>query len=187
MTLDTNCVIYAAQQGQYLDELVELVSLAQASKLSLFLTGAFELDQETAGPDNKALNLEWLRERPVIRRVPQPFRFNFSPFNDPGHGFLAGQHAASLEKLERIILPADLRPGQFDPAQEPALQAKFRNKLADVQHLGGHLMSGNDYFITNDKRDMLKKRDRILAATSIRVVNPIEAVQIARGSSAPTS
>ncbi|MBG0560710.1 hypothetical protein [Actinoplanes aureus] len=54
------------------------------------------------------------------------------------------------------MLPPALQPGQFDPATEPEKQAKFRRKVADVQHLVGHLMSGNDYFITSDEDDMLK-------------------------------
>jgi hypothetical protein len=181
MTLDTSCVIHAAQNGQYVAELAELVSLAKAGRVSLFLTGAFEVDMEKAKDRNKAQNFEWLRGRPVIARVPQPFRFDFSPFDDPGHGFMKGpEEVALLKKLEEIMVPADLRPGRFDPAKEPALQVKFRRKIADVQHLGGHLMSGNDYFVTTDSDDMLRKKARILAATSIRVIDPTEAVNIAR-------
>lgn len=47
-------------------------------------------------------------------------------------------------------------------------------------------MSGNDYFVTTDSDDMLRKKDRIFAATSIRVIDPAEAVTIVRQGGAPT-
>jgi hypothetical protein len=179
MTLDTNCVIYAAQRGRYASELDELVTMARGGKVSLFLTSAFEVDQERAREPNKRLNLQWLRERPLISRAPQPFRFDFSPLGDPGHVLLGGNEDAELvTKLEEIVLPPRLRPGQFDPTDHES-QSKFRRKVADVQHLAGHLISQNDVFVTTDSDDMLKKRDRILTATGIRVVDPPEAVAIA--------
>ncbi|MFF0874484.1 hypothetical protein [Micromonospora aurantiaca (nom. illeg.)] len=181
MTLDTSCVIHAAQEGRYAEELAELVSLAQAERVGLYLTGAFDVDMEKAKQYNKQVNFEWLQKRPIIRRIPQPFRFDFSPLGDPRHALMGGsEDAALVKRLEEIVLPTDLRPGKFNPAQEPHLQARFRRKVADVQHLGGHMMSGNDYFVTTDADDMIKKRDRIREATGIRIIDPTEAATIAR-------
>jgi hypothetical protein len=184
-TLDTNCVIHAAQHGQYATEVANLVTIAQTGAIDIFLTGAFELDQEKAQTQNLVQNLEWLQARPVVTRVVQPWRFNFSPIGNPGHGLVAdAKQQALIKKLESIMLSAHLRPGQFDPETEPDLQEKFRRKVADVQHLGGHLMSNNDYFVTTDSDDMLseRKKARIFEASSIQVIDPIEALQIARQS-----
>ena len=80
------------------------------------------------------------------------------------------------------MLPEGLRPGQFNPDGDRAKQLRFRRKVADVQHLMGHYMSGNDFFVTSDEDDMLNatKRVRILKASLIRIVNPVEALAIAR-------
>jgi hypothetical protein len=180
-TLDTSSIIHVAQDQLYRPEIDELVILGRSGAVRLYLTGAFELDMERAREDRLAANLEWLRGQPIVR-VPQPWRFNMSPFGDAGHGFLAGEHKGALERLEASMLPLGLQPGKFDPASEPDKQAKFRKKVADVQHLAGHLMSGNDYFVTSDEDDMLKpsKRKRIFDAAAIRIINPREAIALAR-------
>ena len=89
LTLDTNCIIYAAQGGIYGAEVAKLVSLARMERAQLVLTSAFETDQEIASQPRATQNLLWLeRHASVLQRSPQPFRFDFSPLNDPGHVLL---------------------------------------------------------------------------------------------------
>jgi hypothetical protein len=180
LTLDTNCVIDAAQRGRYRAELDELVQLAQAEALQLSLTSAFENDQETASEVYRPQNLRWLQDRPVVGRIPQPFRFDISPLGDSGHVLAGGpDEAAVITKLEQIILAPQYQVGQLD-ANDSKLMARFRRRVADVQHLAGHMMSGNDYFVTSDHDDMLKKRKQIRHAAGIAIVDPPEAVALAR-------
>lgn len=183
-TLDTSSVIHAVQNGQYGPEIADLVALGQAGAVHLYLTGAFEVDMERASELHLTANIAWLQNQTAIERIPQPARFDFSTFDDPGHGFVGDEHLEPIKKLESFMLPAELQPGQFDPAIEPDKQEKFRRKVADVQHLAGHLMSGNDYFVTSDEDDMLRptRKRRIFEAASIRVVDPLQALEIARRS-----
>jgi hypothetical protein len=147
MTLDTNCVIDAAQGDARASDVERLVDLAVAGQVILFLTSAFELDQERASVRNRETNWAWLSnqpvidDQPVIARAPQPWRFNFSKLDDPGHGLLGDEAAPVVTRLEEILLTPAWRPGEFD-ADDPALQREFRRRVADCQHLAGHVMSG---------------------------------------------
>jgi hypothetical protein len=51
--------------------------------------------------------------------------------------------------------------------------------LPVAQQLVAHLLAGHDAFVTSDD-DMLKKRAELRARTGITVINPVEAVQMAR-------
>ncbi len=51
-----------------------------------------------------------------------------------------------------------------------------------MQHLTAHVMSGHDAFVTSDEDDMLRKRDRLREVTGIVVLDPDEAVRLARRS-----
>jgi hypothetical protein len=180
MTIDTNCVIYAAQGHRYRSELEELVDLARNGRVALALTSAFEIDQEKAPEQKRTQNLTWLSKQPTIARIPQPFRLDYHPLDDPGHVLLGGERdAAVLTALEQIVLPPDLQVGQVD-ADDAAAMKTFRRKVSDVQHLAGHAMSGNDVFVTEDKDDMLDNKDKILAATGIRIADIPTAVALAR-------
>ena len=73
LTLDTNCVIAAAQDDgrrQLIDQLVELV---QAGSVALWLTSAFVYDQTTVSAEARAANFGWLAGRPCIGEIPGPF------------------------------------------------------------------------------------------------------------------
>jgi hypothetical protein len=115
-----------------------------------------------------------------VGRIPQPFRFDISPLGDSGHVLAGGPDEATvITKLEQIILAPQYQVGQLD-ANDSKLMARFRRRVADVQHLAGHMMSGNDYFVTSDHDDMLKKREQMWHAAGIAIVDPPEAVALAR-------
>jgi hypothetical protein len=166
LTLDTSSVIHAAQGQWYGPQVDELAELACRGRVGISITEAFAVDQETAPADKHQQNLEWLSRQPLIGRIPGPFRFDYSALDGPD-GFPADEHAAADAALRQILLR-----GEASTAS--------RRKITDVQHLTAHLMAGHDAFVTSDHDDMLKKRAEIRARTGIVVVDPDEAVQLAR-------
>lgn len=86
--LDTGCVIDAAQGGRYRAEIDQLVSLARAGEVGLWLTSAFDVDQARASDENYRANLRWLSERPLIQRVQVHIGLAFRNSTDrPRQGF----------------------------------------------------------------------------------------------------
>jgi hypothetical protein len=178
LTIDTTCVIDAAQAQPRGPQVVELVDLARQGRVGLWITEAFTVDQETAPADRHQRNLAWLSARPVIGRIPGPWRLGYSGLEGPD-GFTDDTSAAADLALREIILPEELQRGRLDE-HDPALLARNRDKVTDVQHLTAHLMAGHDAFVTSDDHDMLSKRDAIRRRAGILVVDPLQAVQMAR-------
>jgi hypothetical protein len=178
LTLDTSSVIDAAQAHPRGPLVVELVDLGRQGRVGLWITEAFEIDQETAPLDRAQRNLAWLSVRPVIGRIPGPWRLGYSGLKGPD-GLVHDNGAADDLALREIILPDQLQRGRLDE-HDPAALARNRRKVTDVQHLTAHLMAGHDAFVTSDHDDLLRKRDAIRRRTGIVVVDPAEAVQMAR-------
>ena len=162
-TLDTSCVIAAAQDQGYRDEVDKLVDLAKAGRVELWLTSAFTYDQSTARDDRRRTNLQWLSDRPLIGSVPGPFRLDLSPLGG-SDVFASDEMGEADEKIKAILLPGEPLPAGS-------------RMIHDVHHLTAHLMAGHDAFITND-RDMLKpgKRELLRSQVGITVLDPAEAV-----------
>jgi hypothetical protein len=178
LTLDTNCVIHGAQAQPYGPQIDELVDLAQSGRVVLSTTEAFAVDQETAPADKHRRNLEWLSERTVIARVPGPCRVGYSKRGGPDVA-VGDDHAAVNAALTEILLAARYQTGNLKEDDE-ALMARWRQKVTDVQHLTAHLMARHDAFVTSDQDDMLDKREAIRQRTGIVVVDPAEALAMAR-------
>lgn len=178
LTLDTNCIIHGAQAQPYGPQIDELVDLAQSGRVVLSTTEAFAVDQETAPADKHRRNLEWLSERTVIVRVPGPCRVGYSRVG-PGDVIAGEGHKAADNALSEILLSERYQPGNLQEDDE-ALMTKWRQKVTDVQHLTAHLMAGHDAFVTSDQDDMLDKREAIRERTGIVVVDPAEALAMAR-------
>jgi hypothetical protein len=145
----------------------------------LWITEAFEIDQETAPADLAQRNLAWHSRQPVIGRIPGPWRLGYSGLEGPD-GLVHDNGADADLALREVILPAELQRGRLDE-RDPEVLARSRDKVTDVQHLTAHLMAGHDAFVTSDRRDLLRKRDAIRRRTGIVVVDPAEAVQLVRG------
>ncbi len=179
LTLDTSSVIHGAQAQPYGPQIDELVQLAHSSQVGLWITAAFSVDQERASMDQRQRNLEWLSERPVIGRVPGPFRLNYSMLGGPDV-LITKEQKAVATKIEEILLPESYRVGNLQEDDE-SLMARWRRKANDVQHLTAHFMADHDAFVTSDQDDMLAKREVIRERTGIVIVDPVEAVTLARG------
>jgi hypothetical protein len=177
LTLDTSSVIHGAQAQLYGPQIDELVEFARSGQVGLWITTAFANDQERAPEDKHQRNLAWLSERPLIGTVPGGFRLDYSRLGIDTV-LLSEEQKAVAMTIDEILLPEAYRVGNLRPDDE-ALMAKWRRKANDAQHLVAHLIAGHDAFVTSDD-DMLKKRTNLRARTGIIVVNPVEAVEMAR-------
>jgi hypothetical protein len=181
LTLDTNCVIHAAQAQRYGIHVDELVDLARDGRIGLGITEAFIVDQERAPTDKHQRNLAWLSQRSTIGRIPGPFRLGYSALDGPD--VLTDDTPAVDALLCEILLPDRLQAERLDENDAVAI-TKWRQKVTDVQHLTAHRMAGHEAFVTSDHHDMLRHRQAIRRRTGIVVVDPLEAVQLARGQAA---
>jgi hypothetical protein len=170
LTLDTCCVIAAAQDGRHSAEIDQLVNLARAGDVGLWLTSAFYVDQVRASDENYRTNLQWLSERALIRQVPGPFRFGLSKFGGPDE--LVSDEIAEADEKIKSILRSSYKAGDAFPSR----------KVNDIHHLTAHLMAGHDAFVTQDDDDMIKRRQKLRNDVGITVVTPAEAVLLAMGS-----
>jgi hypothetical protein len=176
LTLDTSAVIDGAQGQRYAPQIDELVELARRGQVDLSITTAFGNDQERAPADKHQRNLAWLRDRSVIGTVPGGFRLNYSRLG-VDTVLISQDQKATAEMIDEILLPG-YQTGL--PVDDEAAMAKWRRKANDVQHLTAHLMAGHDAFVTSDHRDILRRQSELRAWTGIVVVDPVEAVQLAR-------
>jgi hypothetical protein len=175
-TLDTCSVIDAAQAQPRGPLILELVDLGRQGRVGLWTTEAFTVDQERAPADEQQRNLVWLSARPASGRVPGPFRLGYSKLGGPD--FRLDDDIAA-DALCEILLSERFQAERLDE-DDAALMVKWRKKVTDVHHLTGHLMAGHDAFVTSDHHDLLRNRQAIRHRTGIVVVDPAEAVQMAR-------
>lgn len=172
-TLDTSCVIHAVQQQAQASAVETLVDAARNNQVRLFMTNAFDADMTRASASHLQANLTWLAAQPVVQGVPGPLRLDYSTLG--GGDVLASEASAALATIiEQIVLPAEYQVGELRP-DDPEFMAKWRRKVNDVQHLAAHLAAGHDAFVTSDEDDIVKKRDRLHAATGLVVLTPAEA------------
>jgi hypothetical protein len=171
-------VIHGAQAQRYGPQIDELVELARTGQVGLWITTAFGNDQERAPADKRQRNLGWLSDRPLIGTARGAFRLNYSRLGIDTV-LPSKEQAAVAMTIDEILLPEAYRVGNLR-ADDEAFMAKWRRKANDVQHLVAHLMAGHDAFVTSDDDDMLKKKAELRARTGIVVVDPVEAVQMAR-------
>jgi hypothetical protein len=101
-----------SEQGQPRGPQVdELVDLARHGRVGLWITEAFTVDQETAPADRHQRNLAWLSARPVIGRIPGPWRLGYSGLEGPD-GFTDDTGAAADLALREIILFPQSEPSR---------------------------------------------------------------------------
>jgi hypothetical protein len=144
----------------------------------VWLTTAFDEDQETAGDARRAANRRWISERPIAGWLGQPLRLNFSVLD--GRSILIDERTEQACKaIEEILLPPSFRGARLNAADAP-LMNKWRKRVKDVQHLGAHVFYRHDVFVTTDVDDMIKKRDELFSRAGVLVETPGEGVRRAR-------
>jgi hypothetical protein len=173
-TLDTSCVIHAAQQQAEAGAVERLVDAARKSRVTLWLTAAFAADQTRGSSEHLRANLEWLAGRPVNQALSGPFRLDYSQLDGPDV-LIDDDTAEIIAIVEEVLLRPACRVGQLD-ASDQALMERWSRKINDVQHLAAHHMAGHDAFVTSDFDDMVKKRQDLWTRAKIRVLTPTEAL-----------
>ncbi len=156
-----------------------LVELARRGRVELWITAAYDRDQERASPINSKANRRWLEDSPIRGVVPGPARLDYSVFDGPD--ILVDDDFGPVDAaLRRIVLPGRLWVESM--TERSTLGKRDLRKFHDVQHLGAHRLAGHDAFVTGDSDDILRKRDRITAQTGIIVWTLAEAVEQAETS-----
>ena len=135
-------------------------------------------DQERAPADRRQLNSAWLADRPLIGTVPGGFRLDYSRLGIDTV-LLSEDQKAAAQAIDEILLPDAYRTPNLRAGDE-AFMDNWRRKANDVQHLVAHLIAGHDAFVTSDG-GMLKRRVELRVLAGIEVVDPAEAVRLARG------
>lgn len=170
LTLDTSCVIHAVAGQQYGPDVEELARLSSQGLAELWLTTAFDEDQERAGDARRAANLHWISQRPVLGQITQPLRLDYSSLD--GRSVLIDERTADAGRAIEEILGV----GALDTSDSQS-RARWRKKIRDVQHLTSHFFHDHDAFVTSDNDDMLKKRAELHRRTGIVIDSPAEAVR----------
>jgi hypothetical protein len=181
LTLDTTCVIHAVAGQSYAADVEELAGLCRQGRAEMWLTTAFDDDQESAGDVRRAANLRWISQRPVMGQIAQPFRLDYRPLDCPRSVLVDEQTRDACQAIEEILLPPSLRVGALD-AGDGQLMARWRKRIRDVQHLASHFFAGHDVFVTSDDDDMIKRRDELRRRTGMVIETPAEAVLRIRNS-----
>jgi hypothetical protein len=177
LTLDTSCVIHAVRRQRQAESMDSLMDLARDGRVTLWLTSAFDRDQERAAPENAEANRRWIETSPIRGVVPGPARLDYSAWDGPDV-LVDDDFGPVDEALRRILLPAHLAPEQVGP-DTVLTEADVRN-MHDVQHLGAHRLSGHDAFVTEDHRDILRRGEEITRQTGIVVWTLAQAVEEVR-------
>lgn len=174
-TLDTNCVLHAVSGHPFGAAVEDLVSQCAQGGAELWLTTAWDQDQEAAGDERRAANLRWISERPVIGWVAQPLLLNFgAPL---GRVTLADERTADAARvIQEILLPPDLRGAALN-LDDPQQLARWRKRSRDVVQLVSHVFHRHDVFVTSDGDDMIKRRAALLSRAGIVIDTPAEAAR----------
>ena len=184
LTLDTSCVIHAAQSQTEAMAVERLVDAARNGQVVLWLAAAFNADLSRASSEHARANMKWLESRPVNQRMPGPFRLDYSVLG--GSDVLASDDAARVTStIEGILLSEKYQAGNLDSGNDSFMD-RWRRKINDVQHLAAHYMAGHDAFVTTDFDDMVKKREELWTHAGIRVLTPKQALEFIAPSE-PTS
>lgn len=165
LTLDTGCIIHVVQRTGCWQEVEQLAAFAQKGHCQLFLTSGFEADQRRASDANNRSNLKWISATPILR-APGPFRFDLSNF-DGDDVLTTRQVAGTDEVIKQILRPSHVKGAAFPD-----------RKVNDVHHLTAHYMANNQYFVTVDSDDILRRASELKDRVGLMVIEPKHAVTV---------
>ena len=151
VTLDTNVIIdeYLVTQFKQLEK-QGLIDIAVSTRV------VADKDQDR----DEARKGKHLKEFESYPKEAAPARWGFSSWNG-GDVWAAEEHINLSQQLEEIVF------GKISGKRS-------HNKVADIDHLHSHYLSGRDIFVTNDKKDIWRKREELKEKLGIVVENPQE-------------
>jgi len=155
VTIDTNVII---DEKKY-RLLTQIKQLAGQGLIDIAVTTRVVADKDQ--DEIKTRKAKHLKEFDHYPKVGTLVRLNFSRL-DSGD-FLAGEEDVQISRqIEKVLF------GKIS-----ANDKRAHNKMADVDHLGGHYFTKRDVFITQDDR-MWKKRNVLREQLGIVIEKPQE-------------
>lgn len=160
LTVDTNVLRDAIEPHRAGHAIAtELLALHQAGKCEVRVTTRLDVDVPTDPLRKLIESLEVLDTAPVGT----VFRLDYSTLG--GGDFLADEKwAQEADELMNLLFPG------ADPTSP-----RHKNRVADVDHLMGHQLSGRDVFVTNEK-GILAQRKELCHRFGITVMAPSDVV-----------
>lgn len=160
LTIDTNCIINVFEperpSATSAKELFALIRYAMENKVEIAITTRLEADimrdRDEKRRDEMRAKLNMF---PVISTVG---RWDISTWDSDN---FADERTARLnDEIRQILFPGLNRS-----------DARFNNKINDIDHLTGHVIDRRDIFVTDD-RDILRRRDQLRAGPGVEVMTP---------------
>lgn len=163
ITIDTNCIVglfdTKSQTATSIDELRELWRYALSGVIDLCITTRVEVDfGRDKDSQRREEMLKHISNIPVIGTV---MRWDVSKW-DGQDGMTDLNRQALVDEVQRLVFPG-LRPES----------GKYANKIADIDHLVGHVLNGRDVFVTDDG-GILRRSAQLRTAVGVLVMTPSE-------------
>lgn len=157
------------EQEHDLAAIDRIIELGWSGDVELWLTESH--DRDLSRHRNSAARrqrIAWLQTRPIVpRRLGGPFRLSVGHLDSDDA--LASAQQSDLEASLKAILP---RIARADRNPDKA--------YSDIDHLLAHRDSGNDAFVTVDRKTILRFQED-LRKLGIAALAPQEAVDLALG------
>ncbi|HNU62165.1 MAG TPA: hypothetical protein PKL04_08195 [Methanofastidiosum sp.] len=165
VTLDTCCLIN--YQNKKDTEVSQIIDMHKKNAIDIKCTTRVDFDQRNYGDQKKREELDKLcNEFGTIGTV---FRWGFSRL-DSGDVFTGKEEDLLEEKLKAIMFP-NVNFGILDERNE--------GRLADIDHLIGHILEKRDYFVTSNTKDFIdnRKRENLKSEFDLNILTPKEFIE----------
>lgn len=166
VTLDANCIInlldYKSESATSVEEISEIVRYGLEGDVNIAITTRVESDVNKDKEEERKSEL--LRRISMFPLVGTVVRLDVTKLG--GGDVLGGVDTQELEKeLVSIIFPG---LNEKD--------ARYSNKINDIDHLIGHKINKRDIFITDDAQ-IIKKAETLKSSLEITVMSPQKALE----------
>jgi len=165
VTLDTCCLIdYQNKKDNYMPKIIEM---HKVGNIDIKCTTRVDFDQRNYEDSNKKDELGKLcNQFGIIGTV---LRWDFSKLGDGD--FFSGEEENILEERLKTIM--------FPNVDFSILNEKNQGRLADIDHLLGHILEKRDYFITSNTKDFIDKgkREKLRSLFGIVILTPEEFIK----------
>ena len=163
ITLDTNCIINLLDQTspsrESVEDLEAIVKAGNDGKADICITTRVEFDVEhDKNSERMKTMLERMASFPKIGTVG---RWDVTKW-DKGD-FWADENSLLLEERVRNALFPNF--AETNP--------RYRNELADIDHVVGHIYAHRDIFVTSDKH-ILKRSPPLTTSDNLSVMRPAD-------------
>ena len=164
LTIDTNCIINvfepARDSATSVDKLFALIRYAMENKAEIAITTRLEAD--LLRDRNKERRDELLSKLNLFPIISTVGRWDDSAWDSD---VFADERTARLnDEIQQVLFPG------LTPAD-----ARYSNKINDIDHLTGHVIDHRDIFVTDD-RGFLRRRDQLLTGPGVVVMTPADAL-----------